>query len=44
MEGWIEEGLTDISGDLQGGLIDIVDLSEVEYMKKNIDLIKKELE
>lgn len=43
MEGWIEEGMGDMSGNYQGGSIDIVDLDEVEFMKKNMDKIKKEL-
>lgn len=42
-EGWIEESMGDLDGEYQGGSIDIVDLDEIEFMKKNLAHIKNDV-
>lgn len=37
IEGWLEESVGDVSGDFQGGSIEIVTKDEVEYWKKKME-------
>ncbi len=41
IEGWIEERMGDLKGDLQGGSIDVITMEEVEGWKEKMEKVIK---